>query len=783
MPGASWRNGTNTDDNLSNALPIGFNFTYDGNTYSSFLVSTNGFITFNINTPATGSGTPPYHYLNSNLTGTNTPSSPLMLAPFYDDITCQGQGSNLLVNLDNGIKFLTTGSAGSRVLTIQWAGMELFTTSGPNLNFQLKLYEGSNTFDFIYGNMETFNGTFNHTYSYSVGINATNVSSVPQEGEVLCQQIANTRSFAKTSQTQITASPECNSSLRFTPANYTPYISVSLVPPNDSLGAPIHLNVNPSPCIDLCGTYYKSALATASGGTPTCFGTPDDDVWFEFTAINAVTTIKVAGSGNYDPTVELFNAAHTSLACANNVGIGLSETLNLTNLVIGQQYVIRVFHRSSGSGANSSGEFSICVSATPVAPLNDNCNSNIALPITANQTTGTSTLAATASAGIPSCGLPNGENPDDDVWYSFTALKAIEVIKVVGNNGFNAVIQLFSGNCGNLTSIGCMNNFGNGQIETLTKSGLTINVVYYIRVFHAGLGGGSGSFTISVSSPPPPCTDLMLPPDQELNMSGNGIDLIWEPVVGADNYIVKFGTVNPPTIVLGNTTDTTIFTGILTQNTNYYWQLIPGNGNSYNNSCPVNKFTTEERPIALSLRLFLQELYLTNRTMKTVLNPLDTIADSIAIHLYDEFNELQYSSLADLSINGYAKGYFPLIALDSPYYFVVTHRNSLETWSSLMFTLSNDSFFDFSSSPTAVYGGNLIQVQTGTYAMYCGDVNQDGYINYQDVDSTGRSAANFDIGYFPGDINADGYVESLDLSILENRAPRAKKTPFPPFGP
>ena len=48
--------------------------------------------------------------------------------------------------------------------------------------------------------------------------------------------------------------------------------------------------------------------------------------------------------------------------------------------------------------------------------------------------------------------------------------------------------------------------------------------------------------------------------------------------------------------------------------------------------------------------------------MKNLINPADTIADTITISLYDEINEWQYGSIGLLSTNGWASGYFPLLA-------------------------------------------------------------------------------------------------------------------------
>ncbi|MEY3443917.1 MAG: hypothetical protein RLZZ519_2198, partial [Bacteroidota bacterium] len=42
-----------TDDAITGALPIGFNFNFYGNVYSQFVISSNGFISFNT---ASGNG-------------------------------------------------------------------------------------------------------------------------------------------------------------------------------------------------------------------------------------------------------------------------------------------------------------------------------------------------------------------------------------------------------------------------------------------------------------------------------------------------------------------------------------------------------------------------------------------------------------------------------------------------------------------------------------------------------------------------------------------------------
>jgi hypothetical protein len=768
---SSWRNGTNTDDNLSNSIPIGFNFTYDGGVRTAFLVSTNGFITFNTATASDGSGTAAnYSYTNAALSSGTAPLSNLLVAPFYEDMVCQGNSSIQPI----GIYYQLTGVAGSRVMTIQWTEMEIFDNPGPNLNFQVKLYEGSNNIEFLYGNFNSFNGTINLVYSYSVGLNSATISSTPLNGEVFNQLTADSRNFGLTASYQLSVSPACYSLVRFTPGVYTPYVPASTVPVNNDTSGAILLNVNPSVCLDLCGTYYSTVGATASTGIPVCgVGTsnPDDDIWFKFVAINPNTTIKVVGAGNYDPTLQLLNRSKdTTLACGNNTAPGLSETLNMTTLIVGRTYFVRVYHRGVGYGVTSSGQFSICVSATPLPPVNDECANSITLPVSATMTVGTSTVAGTASSGIPTCVL-NGENPDDDVWYKFTATKAIAIITVQANSGFNPVIQLFSGSCGSFSSITCLNNSSSGQTETLIAYGLTINALYHFRVFHAGIGGGTGSYSLSVSSPPPSCSTLTLPPNSTTDVPTSGIDLLWESVVGADNYKILFDTVNPPVFQLTATVDTFVNTGFLAGGKTYYWRVITGNGNSYTTNCPVDSFSTEYLPYALNIRVFLQGYMDGPGVMKSDFGPSDTMATTIEVNLIDIEGGSTFRQLARLSRNGWAKPFFPAGALENNYYIVINHKNHLEIWSkNLVPFYTPDTTYIFSTSDTTVYGNNQVNLGSGIYGMYVGDVNQDQFIDSLDYQVVTESARQFEtFGENPSDLNIDRSVESVDLSILENQ--------------
>ncbi|MEY2486929.1 MAG: hypothetical protein QOH39_2577 [Verrucomicrobiota bacterium] len=116
-------------------VPIGFSFTFYGVTYTSVSVSTNGLITFG------GADTSPLPVnVSLNPTLANLPT----VAPFWHDWTFAYRYS------DSGY-YVTLGTAGSRRLIIHWAYTQSYTGPGNDtVNFELKLYEGSNNIEFYY---------------------------------------------------------------------------------------------------------------------------------------------------------------------------------------------------------------------------------------------------------------------------------------------------------------------------------------------------------------------------------------------------------------------------------------------------------------------------------------------------------------------------------------------------------------------------------------------------------------------------------------------------------
>nr|MCU0423478.1 hypothetical protein [Bacteroidia bacterium] len=116
------------DDAFAGPFPLGFTFNYLGNNYTQFWVSSNGMISFGAGNATT---------LNDLTTGVGRP----ILAPLWDD----NQG-----NLGNA-SFKTEPVNGSNVFTFEWLNWRWrFTTTAATMSFQVKIYQATNSIEFIY---------------------------------------------------------------------------------------------------------------------------------------------------------------------------------------------------------------------------------------------------------------------------------------------------------------------------------------------------------------------------------------------------------------------------------------------------------------------------------------------------------------------------------------------------------------------------------------------------------------------------------------------------------
>ncbi len=114
------------DDQVSGALPIGFNFTFFGNSYSQFYISSNGFITF---TGGQSSGCCSGGIIPSN-DGVNN-----IISWDWNDLYPPGGGQ---------IGYKTIGTAPNRILIVYYQTVSHCCGTDASNTGQIKLFEGSN---------------------------------------------------------------------------------------------------------------------------------------------------------------------------------------------------------------------------------------------------------------------------------------------------------------------------------------------------------------------------------------------------------------------------------------------------------------------------------------------------------------------------------------------------------------------------------------------------------------------------------------------------------------
>ncbi|KAA2220433.1 T9SS type A sorting domain-containing protein [Chryseobacterium sediminis] len=278
-------------------------------------------------------------------------------------------------------------------------------------------------------------------------------------------------------------------------------------PANDECANAIDLPVNPDlNCVSV--TQGTTVSATDSSLSPiTCYNSPNYDVWFKFTATGNKHVIKLS---NIVYKVPVFFAPTLRFQvykgdCNNLVSLSCSylNALAVDNLTAGDTYYIRVY--SSLAQQTSAMNFDICVGTdiTPPPP-NDECINAITLPVNpdlnCSVVTAGSTVGATVSnVSAPICG--DVTNPRD-VWFKFTAtatghlISLKDLVSLGVQSGTETYFQVFSGDCGNLTSIKCSHLMGG-------VSGLTIGQTYYIRVFNIRYPSEVVGFNICIGTLPP----------------------------------------------------------------------------------------------------------------------------------------------------------------------------------------------------------------------------------------------------------------------------------------
>jgi len=126
------------DDAVEGPFPIGFSFSFFGNSYTRFYVGSNGWVGFSPNVNSSGTRQAFAVPSSSDLNPKNC-----ILGPWQDMLPKNAGGPYIF--------YLTTGNAPNRQLVVMWCQTPLFIPPGQQsdsvLTFQIILHEGSNVIE------------------------------------------------------------------------------------------------------------------------------------------------------------------------------------------------------------------------------------------------------------------------------------------------------------------------------------------------------------------------------------------------------------------------------------------------------------------------------------------------------------------------------------------------------------------------------------------------------------------------------------------------------------
>lgn len=176
--------------------------------------------------------------------------------------------------------------------------------------------------------------------------------------------------------------------------------------------------------------------------------------------------------------------------------------------------------------------------------------------------------------------------------------------------------------------------------------------------------------------------------------------------------------------------------------------------------------------VYLNLTAFIQGFYVGGGLMNSSLgDPLmSNIADNITVELHDTIagHPLSFVGKGSLHTDGTASILFSPLSIGKSYYVVLKQRNSIETWSATPVLITNDGAeYNFSNAANKSAGDNLADMGDGNFAIFSGDINQDGSVDFNDYPPIEISSNNGDFGYYESDLNGDTSVDFNDYPILD----------------
>lgn len=263
---------------------------------------------------------------------------------------------------------------------------------------------------------------------------------------------------------------------------------------NDDCGSPIRLNPNNFE------SYFTGGANASVGFFPDmgCGGAGSRDLWYEYTPAADVVRFSVdtcgGGGPSYDSAIQVYRGGGCAFlvpVVCDGGACGQGARVVVDSAGPGSNYVIRVGGRNGASGA---GEVVVRVIREP----NDGCGG--AIPLSSGTPRAFDTRNSTSGSPSWSCAPASR-----DLWYSYTLppLAGGFTVDTSGGGGptFGTALEVFSGDCSGLTSVGCdVAGLGAGSVVTVNNA--APGSTYLIRVGAVASQTSSGEIVVRPILPP-----------------------------------------------------------------------------------------------------------------------------------------------------------------------------------------------------------------------------------------------------------------------------------------
>jgi hypothetical protein len=581
-------------------IPIGFNFTYNGQVYDRIAINYNGWISFG------NSSLFPSVNIQSSLNYTAIAATSTA-TPDHLRNRIAGMNMDFEAKPTSELRVQTIGTGINQVCVIQWKDIQEYDFDDDVINFQIRLVQVDNSVQIVYGtNTRPSDGTddpqvglggvTNADFNIRTGSSWTaTTAGTTNNSEIFFYSAALPTSGL--TYTWTIASCIAPSTLNFTnvaipnatiswssvagAVSYEYAITTSATPPASGTNTTAtSASVSGLPTGSVVFSHVRTNCGSGFSTWRTRAYVPCTS---NITPANAATNVTVPPSFNFNTIIgatsyRLFfstdgGATYPSAATVT----GSPVTINGLAYNTTYTWFVRAIAGTDTAAATcaTSNATTFTTSAPPPPPVNDECANAIAINPYTGAVSGSTISANQSLAPVRCAGFASTRSYD--VWYSITPVSTgTFTISVTGNGTFDPVIGVYTGSCAAPDSVNCADATVSGGVELVTVANATAGTRYLIRVSDYYQATDSvGTFTISATGPALPVTGVSLSGVR----NGSKTQLSWKTLTEINNAGFE----------IQRSADGRYFTGIAN---------IASKAAGGNSSEPISYFYDDMKPLA-----------------------------------------------------------------------------------------------------------------------------------------------------------------------------------------